>query len=166
MSKRKKIVWASCITCLLLIVSTTLFLFYLHQKNTSPIPEAIQKKYNHPLYYPKELPTGWEIDPASYQVNNDVFLYVVKHKTNNAMNISISIQPQPKAFNFDKFYKEILTKSTQFTTNLGQANIGDGDNGFKVGSLTTGDTWILASSSSSKTTTNDIRFILSNLEGS
>lgn len=152
------------VTSILLILSSGVVGYLLLAKEKNPIPQSIQKSVSFPLYYPDKLPANWQIEKNSFNKNTDVVMYRISDKANVQKSISVSIQPQPRAFNFDKFYKETLAKSTQFTTDLGLAAIGEGENSYKIGSIATGDSWILASSSSQKVTNQDLRTILSSMK--
>lgn len=127
---------------------------FLH-RNSAPIPQAIRTSFDFPLFYPSKLPEGWRIDDKSFSKGVEVLTYTAITDTNQ--KVVISIQPQPKAFDFDNFYKETLGKSSQFTATLGQGATGEGEGGYKIGSLTTGDSWILISTTSKDVSAKDLR---------
>lgn len=143
------------------LASLAAFLYFSRDKN--PIPKNIRSSTTFPLYYPEKVPQGWAIQKTSFTKTADVVMYRITNIDNPQKAVSISIQPQPKAFNFDKFYRETLAKSTQFTTGLGLAAIGEGENGYKIGSISTGDSWILITSNSNHVANSDLRALLSSL---
>lgn len=136
---------------------------YFVARDSNPIPPKIQKSVQFPLYYPQQLPKGWQVDSNSFSQGSNVVLFRITDKNNTSKGVSVTIQPQQDTFDIDRFYKETLTKSTQFTTSLGQAAIGEGTLGTRVGSIVTGESWILVTAPKDNATNSDIRTILSSL---
>jgi len=151
------------LTGILVILGLGLGSYFLFIRESSPIPQSVQKSVSFPLYYPDKLPDNWAIDKTSFSKGTDVVFYKI-NDSHQGRVISVSIQPQPEAFNFDNFYKKTLAKSIEFTTPLGQAAVGEGENNLKIGSLATGDSWVLVTADSQKIKTNEIRTILSALK--
>jgi hypothetical protein len=137
---------------------------FMLKHTTNPIPKHVQSAVNFPLYYPAQLPPGWRIDTTSFSVASDVVLYRVVNANDPSKGASISIQPQQDGLDIDQFYKKNLAKSTQFTTPLGQAAIGQSELNTRVGSIVTGDSWILITAPLTNASTSDIRTIITNLK--
>lgn len=159
---KKRHILIACFVLATIIGSVILFINL--SKSTSPFTKEVTARYNFPLYYPATVPNGWQLDKESMNRGQGVLIYNVFDRNDPEKKVNISLQPQPRAFDFDKLYKETLIKSSQFNTSLGNAAIGKGDNGYKIGSLATGDTWILMSSSSAKVSNDDLRVLLSDLK--
>lgn len=158
---KRKIVF---LTTTLVTLSGMGLLWFLLVAPRTPIPGEVQKQFSFPLYYPGQLPNQWKIDKKSFNTTSgNVLLYKAIDTVDKNKAISITVQERPDEFNFDVFYKQTLGDSTQFTTSLGQAAIGKGPHDFKIGSLTTEQTWILMSSTSTKVSQSDVRILLSSL---
>jgi hypothetical protein len=145
---------------LFLIAGGVIFYFAYHSH--SPIPAEVQKQVTFPLYYPGKLPAGYALNKDSFQATSDAIVYYAD-KGND--RITISIQPRPQGFDFQKFYQQTLNNSEQFLTPLGQAGIGKAQDRL-LGSLATDESWILVSSNSPGIKAADIRLVLSHLKKS
>lgn len=132
-------------------------------RDANPIPKGIRSSATFPLFYPTKLPANWQIDTNSFSQAASVVLFRVVDTANASRGVSISIQPQQESFDTDRFYKQTLAKSTQFTTALGQAAIGESEMGTRVGSIVTGDSWILVTAPINSASNADIRTILTSL---
>lgn len=135
--------------------------WYWANKLAIPVPSSVRAAVDFPLLYPTELPTGFSLKKNSFSVSKDVVVFEAVNTS--SVSIAFSDQKKPIGFDFATFYKQGLTSSTTFNTNIGEAAIGNA-NGRLLGSVTTDQSWLLVTSDSSKVTSANIRLILQNLK--
>jgi len=135
--------------------------WYKYIKLSSPVPAYISSSVDFPLLYPTKLPTSYHISKTSFSSSNGIVIY--QAEGSGPGHIVFTVQKRPPTFDFDTFYKQGLTKSTVFTTPLGQAAIGIA-NGAQVGSLATDKSWILVNPVSTNIQSDGLRLILENMK--
>lgn len=128
------------------------------QKNPFPVDIVQQSKLS--LFYPSKLPAGFAVDQSSMQVTNGITAFSA---INGSQKLVFTQQKTPASFNFGAFYSQSLTDTNHFTTSYGQAAVGK-NSGRWLGSLVSGDTWLLLSTNSAQPTSGDMRFVLNNVK--
>lgn len=135
---------------------------YLYKQKQTIVPANIKKEASIPILYPNKLPAGYKIDKNSFSVTQGNLITYYAADTNNNKMV-FTVQAKPSNFDFAKFYAQGLTNTNKFTTPLGEGVIGKAS-GRLVGSLTTGNTWVLISSNSNSVTADKIQYALQNLK--
>lgn len=131
---------------LLILLAGGLGLFYIEHKNSSPIPTAITKSVNFPIYYPdpSKLPAGFNFDIASISSKNHVVVYKVTYGNNQELAFSLQVEPTASAISY--FYSKYMPIHTNILTSIGTASIGAINTG-QISTLasipTNGNTWVL-----------------------
>ena len=133
---------------------------YPKYSKTNPFPASIRDNTPVSLLYPEKLPAGYSIAPSSFQLASGVVIYSAASGQNHLV---FTIQKQPADFDFNNFYKKQLLNTTTFDTSIGQAAIGT-VNGRLVGSLKTGQTWLLVNSDASQLQPADLGLVLKNIK--
>lgn len=135
--------------------------WYFAKNLVSPIPALIKASAAFPILYPTKLPAGFNIDSSKFSESKDSVIYSAANTA--GQEIAFTVQPRPTSFDFNKFYSQVLSNSTVFTTTVGQAAIGQA-NGRLLGSIYTDQSWLLVSSASQQIQSSDLRLILDNLK--
>lgn len=128
-----------------------------------PFPTAQHQAVAIDLYYPAQLPEGFQIDTVSAEnIEKNV---VVLRATNPEAGtiITLSQQAAPKDFNFNILHNSFEGK-TSYKVKLGTVTTGSIDNGkTKIASLVTKDnTWILLNTTEG-VSDKDVRFVFGHL---
>ena len=118
------------------------YLVFLRQ--VDPIPSSIKSKTSFIIMYPKSLPKGYALDEKSFNSNGEVLTYSIRSPYGS---IPVSVQHKPTTFDFKSFYEKGMSGSLQFSTAIGSAAAGTAE-GRTIGSLTTGNSWLLLTSPS------------------
>lgn len=156
--KRKK--FLIVLVVILALASAAGLWAYPKYTSQNPFPADIQANAGYSLFYPKKLPTGYSIDKASIVLDKGIVNYIAK---NGALHLVFTIQSIPPQFDFKTFYQQGLKNAQNITTANGQAVIGKVQDRF-VGSLASGDGWILLSTNSSQVSIADMSLVLTNLK--
>lgn len=120
------------------IVSTFLVPRFWHK---NPFPSEIMQAATLPLYYPKELPYGYQIDADSFAIKKGLAIYHFQNASKETININI--QKLPADFNVEQTFNKSFTNRKSVSTVYGTAHIGT-LNGKTVANLVDGDTWVMA----------------------
>lgn len=137
---KRLLLFGAIIVCA--VVVTGISAYMLLHKRTDPVPESIKKSVLFPVYYPTQLPDGYQIESSSFQANSNVLLYSIGKA--GAQPIAVTVQSKPENFDFDNFHLKQMRSSREVLTGSGKAVIGlFGDK--PTGSLVTADTWVLVS---------------------
>lgn len=111
--------------------------------NTSEQPSPAGDKVSIPVYYPKNLPTGFTYNNDAKALKPDVLYYSIKGP--GSQNFYVTQQAIPANFDFAAFNKKFL-KPDSFSTEAGTATAGVAGPSL-VGSIrTTKNTWIIINS--------------------
>jgi hypothetical protein len=130
---------------------------YLHQ---NPFPADIRSSAEVSLLYPAKLPPGYSVDRSSIHIDNNFLIY---NANNGSKRIVFTLQKVPAGFDYNKFYQTGLSGAQQFHTALGQGAIGKFQDRF-LGSLTSGNTWLLLSDNSPGVSRDELRLTMDNLK--
>ncbi len=152
------------ISLFFITMTTGLLVVRIYQNHMSQniFPANLSSSLTFPLFYPTALPPGFSLDRRSVQqTNGQVVTYSANDKLGH--NIVFSIQQRPATFDFDSFYSKSLTSTQRFTTANGEAAIGSTALAGKVGSLVSGDAWVLVTSNQSDTSSEVFQNILKSL---
>ncbi len=134
----KKWIIASSTVLALALLATAGLWWWTHR---NPFPSDIRKDAGIPLYYPTKLPPKFKIIPDSFSQKHGVVLYSFDTPEGNKLNFTI--EKAPSNYNFDELYGTTMENTKTVATSFGTAHIGTlGEN--TMGSLVTGNTWILA----------------------
>lgn len=91
--------------------------------SVSVVPKEVQRSVPFPIYYPRNLPAGYKLDPKSFRLAEaGVVLFTVTY--GEGKNIVFSVQQQPSGSEMDKFVTSYIPLSTALQLPLGQAKIG------------------------------------------
>jgi hypothetical protein len=91
--------------------------------STSIVPKKIQTSVDFSVYYPKDLPPGYELDAESFRLAEPgVVLFAVNY--GDRKDIVFSEQQQPPSSDIDKFITSYMPLNTVLQLPLGQARIG------------------------------------------
>lgn len=142
----------------LLLCFSVLFVLWRSQ-TSNPIPIAVQESVTYPLYYPTELPPGYQIDQFSFQANNQVVLYSLTKQ--GSPSIAVSIQARPNGFDFDDFNNKQLRGSKAIANDAGDGLVGLYADRI-LGSLLTDKSWVLVNAPS-KVPAKDIEMVMESL---
>ncbi len=113
---------------------------------SSIVPTSITEQLLFPVYAPGHLPAGFHIDEKSISIRDGNVL-VFQAVDPAGVNIAITEEASPTAFNFSLFYQGNFTNirnldGTRFTSVMGILKSND----WSALSITTGTTWILMTS--------------------
>lgn len=109
--------------------------------NRGTIPQNIRDAVDFSLYYPKELPAGFKVDPASFSIGSNVVAYTISYNPDS--KLAVSLEPVPPSFDFEMFYEKSLRNTQTLVSRIGKTTIGR-LNGVETASIMTTDkTWIL-----------------------
>jgi len=157
---KKKIVFI-CLSVLIITLGIVGLRKYQNKMSQNIFSNTMLSSVNFSLFRPASLPTGFIINKQSIQTNGQIVTYSASDKLGH--NIVFSIQQRPATFDFDSFYSKSLTSTQRFITNNGEAAIGSAARAGKVGSLVSGDTWVLVTSNYSSLTSEAFQDILKGL---
>ena len=93
-----------------------------------------------PIYYPSNLPPGYNFNNDTKVIKNDVYYYSINDPQGSTYHVTV--QPIPAAFNFTAFTSKFLNPN-QYTTNVGSVVAGQVGARFYASIQTTSNTWIL-----------------------
>jgi hypothetical protein len=156
--------WVIAAIILLAITALGSFLYSHFGTSHNPIPKDIRADVAYTLYYPGQLPDGWEVEPGSFKIDDGVVFYRLKDSTHKNVSAIVTIQPTPTNFDYERYYKDNLRSVAKFMTPLGEAAIGKTIDNWLVGSQPTPDSWMLITSNSPKVTPGNIRAMLSGMK--
>ncbi len=129
----------------LVIVVGVIASIWLYQEFTNPIPGNLRRQMKVPLYYPTKLPSGYEVDKASFTIKEQALIFNIKGP--DGKNIAVSEQRLPPDL-------DLSTRKTtgpagfkspdqrNFKTSVGEADISLWGDKY-VSSLVSLDTWII-----------------------
>ncbi len=147
---------------LILFACFTCYSFYLWQSQSQVrIPRNIAEKVLFPVYTPRHLPEGYSVTNGSYHIKDDVLIFSLSK--DNAQVINITEEARPQGFDFNSFYQSHLQSAKSVIGAPSPAVIGTLQDGTRVASMVTDNTWILISGPSNKVSDNDIRFLLASI---
>lgn len=110
------------------------------KKSVLPIPENITNAVTFPLYFPADLPKKVDFPgPEAFSAQNQVVTYYFNY---DGKHISVSEQPRPLSFDFNKFNFQQIAGSKEIVTRSGKAVAGS-LGGITTVSLVTDKTWVL-----------------------
>jgi hypothetical protein len=147
------------IVIIVMIAGAIIFAYPKYSK-TNPFSDDIQTKAGYSLFYPQKLPTGYTIDKTNITFTNGVVIY---NASNSDKQIVFTLQKVPPTFDFATFYQKELPGAQQYKTDYGQVYIGKNGNRY-LGSLTTGDTWVLVSTNGTAVSVKDISLAMTHLK--
>lgn len=108
---------------LLVLMSGLIVALYILTSGTSAVPKKIQQSVPFPVYYPRNLPSGYVLDMKSFRLPEaGVVLFTVTY--GGGKNIVFSEQEQPSANDIDKFVSSYIPLNTELKLTVGQAKIG------------------------------------------
>lgn len=110
----------------------------------NPIPKEIRDQATFTLYYPEQLPKGYEIDEDSFDFKQEEQVVLYKLTAKGKPTIFIASQPKPDGFNFDEFAETKLSNQKGVITPLGKGILATAE-GSKLISLPTEKGWIIIS---------------------
>jgi hypothetical protein len=92
--KRRRNVYIipAILAALLLSVGTY---FYFTNRTQSTIPQETQESVSFPVYYPSELPEGYQLKKDSIKVDRDIVFYSFSNDDKNIMISEQAIPPTP-----------------------------------------------------------------------
>ncbi len=129
---------------LLVVVIGGLVLLASQHKTTGPFPASVRKQASFALYYPTELPAGWDVDQHSIGGNSQAVTYGIT--SNKSTKFAVSIQAIPADFDFTVFKKKFFS-TDEFTTKIGSALVGEVGNSLVASIRTNDNSWILINTS-------------------
>jgi hypothetical protein len=158
--KGKKLLTVLFILLCLVLAGGAAYIYY--QKSSEVIPAKIKGQTNLSILYPSKLPAGYKVVKSSFNVTqgNVVAYYASDGKGNH---INFTVQPRPKNFDFDKFYTQIMSDTTHFSTPVGEAVIGKANDKL-LGSIATTKSWLLVTGSNSKVDAGSLQTALSGVK--
>ncbi len=110
------------------------------KESDPPIPKNIANAVIFPLYFPADLPKKVSFPgPEAFSAQNQVVTYYFNY---DDKHISVSEQPRPLSFDFDKFNFQQIAGSKEILTRSGKAVAGS-ISGITTVSLVTDKTWVL-----------------------
>ena len=133
---------------------------YPKYAHPNPFPADIRSSAEVSLLYPAKLPPGYSVDRSSIHIDNNFLIY---NANNGSKRIVFTLQKVPAGFDYAKFYQTDLSGAQQFRTALGQGAVGKFQDRF-LGSLTSGDTWLLLSDNSPGVSRDELRLTMDNLK--
>jgi hypothetical protein len=93
----------------------------------------------YPIYYPANLPKGFEHTVSPPKVSADVFIYTLVY--DGTKKLFVSAVPKPAGVVFSDFYNRVLSNKSTVLNNAGTAVVGNANNQ-PIGSLVTDKTWV------------------------
>lgn len=146
----------------LLIIGVLSAAGYSYYIQNQVVPRKIQDQAEIPVLYPTKLPEGFKIVKNSFSVTNgNIISYYAQDHSNN--RLLFTVQSRPSNFDFEQFYSKSLTKSTKFTTQLGEGAAGTAGDRL-LGSLATEQSWILITANNPTITVDKIVIALKSLK--
>jgi hypothetical protein len=121
--------------------------WYSTQRDTSPVPENIQKSVSFPVYYPdpKKLPVGYTLDASSFK--NPVKDGITYNVNYGGGRLVFSVQPKPNDSELQNFASSYIPLNNQVQTSVGTAKIGAYDNHGALQTLvslpTSSNSWLI-----------------------
>lgn len=151
------------IVALLLIGGSGGLAFYQYSKGKQPtIPELVRSKTEIPVLYPAKLPVGYKVVQSSFNITSgNVVAYYAEDGFGHRLNFTV--QPRPANFDFEKFYTQIISNSTRFSTPVGEGVVGRA-NGHLLGSLATSRSWAIVTGNNVGVGADKIQTALAGLE--
>lgn len=112
--KRRKLVVVLCLLGIVLLTAGAAY-WLLFARSVPPLPKEIVAQASFPVYFPKELPEGYNISPKDV-VNTDGVLFYTLKTEDNKHSITVSLQAVPKDFDPTRALGE-KTVPTTITSN-------------------------------------------------
>jgi hypothetical protein len=136
--------------------------FWQYHKNLQLVPAQIKSEAEIPILYPNKLPTGFSVVKSSFNVTNgNVIVYYATDVHDN--HINFTVQARPANFDFDKFYSQVMSNASRFSTPAGEAAVGNAS-GHILGSLASDKSWLLVTGNSSDVGADKIRTAISDVK--
>ena len=158
---KKRSIILICSIVAFVIIGLGVGAYFVFGMSHNPIPAVVRSQVKFDLFYPSKLPNGWKLDKNSFTASSQLVVYKLKNGNNT---IVVNTQAKPKDLDLNYFYTKGLSGAVKFTTPLGDAAVGK-SSGQLIGSLTSTNSWILATSSNSKSVSSDtLRSILSSFK--
>lgn len=137
---KKIVVWLCLVVLLGLGVGLGLFAVSSQKPNQAEtLPSSVVSAVNFPLYYPKPLPAGWQLNANSPNVFENNVINFSLNNQKAASQVVITEQRKPPVI-------EEVTKTKKFKTSLGDAYLAD-LNGHTAGFILADKTLIILSTS-------------------
>jgi hypothetical protein len=138
---KKPLVYIAILILIVAAVVGAALIFKDRRKPPAPIPAKITKQLKIALYYPTELPAGWNVATNSFKIpTSGVLTFAI---TDNKHNVYyVSEQKLPDNFDYTGFQKK-FSEPDSFTAKAGSAIVGPASNAL-VGSIRTPDnSWVI-----------------------
>ncbi len=133
---------------------------YPKYMDKNPFPANIQSSAQVQLFYPSKMPAGFKIEPSSMHFTNGAFIYDAK---NADKRLVFTLQKTPPTYNYSSFYGQDLKNLKELTSPYGKAVVGKYQDRY-LGSLVSGNTWLLLSTNNTSVSADDMSLIISNLK--
>lgn len=133
---------------------------YLRFKDKNPFPANIQTNAQVLLFYPDKLPSGFIIEPSSMHFVNGALIYDAK---DGQKRLVFTTQRTPPNYDYKTFYKQDLKQVREMKSVYGKAVVGKYQDRY-LGSLVSGNTWLLLSTNSPDVSVDDMSLVISNLK--
>jgi hypothetical protein len=159
--KRKKLLLIVGAVFVLLVAAGGM-LVLVRLKGTPPIdiPDVTAQKVLFPIYLPTKLPKGYAMPQSAISQQEQTLLFYVKREGHR---ITFSEQPLPKDFDLTAFHTRGLNNSKSLQNTPYPSVLGIGDQDTYVLSVTTNETWIIATCKA-PTAKEDLELVARHLE--
>lgn len=133
---------------------------YPRYMEKNPFPPNIQTNSQVQLFYPNKLPPGFEVDKTKMHFANGALIYDAKKAD---LRLVFTLQKTPPNYNYTNFYQQDLKNLQDLNSPYGKAVVGRYQDRV-LGSLVSGNTWLLLSTNSTSVTNDDMSLVISNLK--
>ena len=141
-TRRKKLVLAITTGVIILAVGFALWIFTI--RDTGPIPRKYTKGLDLTLYYPTRLPSGYAVDPRSFERKENSIIFSISAPKRR--NIAVSLQATPTDMPIQSAPRGTpvgIPGERNFSTGIGQAHLSLWGDKYVSDIVTTRGTWII-----------------------
>jgi len=113
---------------IVLVIAVAGFVYYKYESRYRFFPSDIHRQADFSLYYPTQLPAGFNIDKTSIKLNQPGpgQLYVAYYiRFGGKKRLTVSIQKRPKAFDYQSLYNQQFTDTSAFIAADGTGVVGE-----------------------------------------
>lgn len=136
-------------------------IFWLWQNTTAPrVPRDIAKQALFAIYMPSKLPSGYKINPDSYESRQGVLMFSAQN--NKKGHINFSLQARPQSYDFSALYERSLKDTRKVPNTPYPAFIGKAENNTTMLSIEADRTWLIITTRTPNTE-QDLEFIAKHL---
>jgi hypothetical protein len=127
-----------------ILVALSAGLWLWHELNIPRVPTEAAKQVLFSIYMPSKLPSGYHINPDSYESRQGVLVFSAQNNTGD--HITFSMQARPQDYDFSSFYQRSLKETKKVIGAPYSAVIGKAENDTTLLSIEADRTWLIITS--------------------